>query len=172
MSQAREFVELPRGIRARIEATIEALVAALDEMDGDSDVEPSLGSTEMSAERSQLYWGASGAPEGEDEEGGDDEPSGDEREPTLGATAALNQPTAWASPRDTWITGGEGELEPSLGWTRHGYGAPGAFNRGYDHDREFTTGPNDEEGDVAELSGVGDADGLAEQCPSWTGAAE
>lgn len=38
-----DFLALTKARRARIEATIEALIAVLDETDGDSDLEPCLG---------------------------------------------------------------------------------------------------------------------------------
>ncbi|AZG79115.1 hypothetical protein IYY11_01170 [Methylocystis sp. H62] len=48
------------------------------------------------------------------------------------------------------------EAEPSLGWTGHGSGHPEMALRGYDDDRERTTGPRDEEeddSDKGELDG-------------------
>ena len=70
------------------------------------------------------------------------EPGGDE-EPTLGATTTMNQAHGWrSSPCDSCD-----EAEPSLGWTGHGRGHPQTVMRGYDDDREATTGPRDEEDD-------------------------
>jgi hypothetical protein len=39
MNAPREFVELPRGMRERIEGAIESLITLLDAIDGDTDCE-------------------------------------------------------------------------------------------------------------------------------------
>ncbi|MFO1125725.1 MAG: hypothetical protein U1E25_10840 [Methylocystis sp.] len=57
----------------------------------------------------------------------------------------MNQEHAWRANPDAW--GSCDEAEPSLGWTGHGHGHPEMALRGYDDDREATTGPRDEEGD-------------------------
>ena len=81
------------------------------------------------------------------------EPGGDD-EPALGAKTAINQEHAWRANADVW--GSCNEAEPSLGWTGHGRGHPEMALRGYDDDRERTTGPRDEEeddSDKGELDG-------------------
>jgi len=75
------------------------------------DVEPSLGSVNAALEgRSQATWAAGNTDDREDEHDGA-EPDTDE-EPSLGASNAVNQATAWNV--DTFYTG---EREPSLGST-------------------------------------------------------
>ena len=54
------------------------------------------------------------------------------------------------------------EAEPSLGWTGHGRGHPEMALRGYDDDRERTTGPRDEEDDDSDK---GELDG--DYMDSW-----
>ena len=123
-SQAERLAQRER-IRSRMEAAIERLIETLDAMDGDPDLEPSLGSPERHPSHfatlncrysSQAMWADGGDAderEEEDEHGGDvldephdrdpDEPNGDERdddgdrqEPWLGAPELLSQPIAWA----------------------------------------------------------------------------
>ena len=61
----------------------------------------------------------------------------------MGATMAMNQAHGWrGSPSDS-----SDEAEPSLGWMGHGRGHPEMALRGYDDDREATTGPRDEDDD-------------------------
>ena len=82
--------------RARIEARIEKLIAQLDEMDGDADAEPSLGSVGHGG----TFWAQGTAPdECEDvseDEGANPMEDGDEsdREPSLGWPEHLNQSQA------------------------------------------------------------------------------
>lgn len=135
-ARATLFVECKPGMRRRIAAAVDALIAMLDEIDGDADLE----------EDDPL----------EEDDFGEDDGNG---EPALGATTAVNQQHSWAGPRG-WPD--DGELEPSLGWT-NGHGHPEIALRGYDDDREETTGTRDAEGDEAEMSGIGDMDGVMEQ---------
>jgi hypothetical protein len=157
------FLESRPGMRKRIAAAVDALVALLDQIDGDADLEednppeddapaedvgdeePSLGSVASRDASTPQYLWAQGADDDREREDEHDEEGGDE-EPTLGATTALNQRCAWAAPRGWLLEDGE----PSLGWTGHGRGHPEMALRGYDDDRERTTGPRDEEGDDAD----------------------
>jgi hypothetical protein len=130
------FVESRPGMRKRIAAAVDALVALLDQIDGDADLE----------EDNPL----------EEDDPAEDDGSG---EPALGASTAVTQQHAWAA-QHGWPE--YGEAEPSLGWS-HGHGHPEMVLRGYDDDREGTTGTRDAEGDDAERSGCGDMDGVREQ---------
>ena len=176
-SAAPLFIELRPGMREALADAVEAFLNLLDQIDADADLEednppeddapcedvgdhePSLGSagsTALSWSYSQIGW-TQGADDDREVEEEHDEPGGDE-EPALGATTAMNQEHGWrSSPSD-----GSDDAEPSLGWTGHGHGHPEMALRGYDEDRERTTGPRDEEG--------GDADDgeLADDCmDSW-----
>jgi hypothetical protein len=171
------FLEFRPGIRKRIAAAVDALVALLDQIDGDADLEednppeddaptedvgdnePSLGSVASRDASTPQYLWAQGADDDREREDEHDEEGGDE-EPALGATAAMNQEHAWRAKLNAW--GSSDEAEPSLGWTGHGRGHPEMALRGYDDDRERTTGPRDEEGDDAD---EGELD--AESMDSW-----
>jgi hypothetical protein len=159
------FLEFRPGMRKRIAAAVDALVALLDQIDGDADLEednppeddaptedvgdnePSLGSVASRDASTPQYLWAQGADDDREREDEHDEEGGDE-EPALGATAAMNQEHAWRAKLNAW--GSSDEAEPSLGWTGHGRGHPEMALRGYDDDRERTTGPRDEEGDDAD----------------------
>ncbi len=132
----------------------------------DCDREPSLGSLCAHERRNQIGW-AGGALDDREEEDENDEAGGDD-EPILGATTAVNQDHAWRESRG-WP--GPDDGEPSLGWTGHGRGHPERALRGYDDDREENIGADDREWCESER-GIGDLDGLAEQCPSWLGHTE
>ncbi len=131
------FIEFRPGFRKRISAAVEALVDLLDQIDDDADRE-------------------------EDDAPEDDAPCEDvgDNEPTLGATMAVNQAHAWRANADAW--GSCDEAEPSLGWGGVGRGHPEMALRGYDDDREATTGPRDEEGDDSDK---GELDG--DYMDSW-----
>jgi hypothetical protein len=115
------------------------------------DDEPSLGSVgSRDASLPQYLW-SQGADDDREDESELLEPGGDD-EPALGATTAMNQEHAWRC--SAWDS--SDEAEPSLGWTGHGRGHPEMALRGYDDDRERTTGPRDEEeddSDKGELDG-------------------
>lgn len=68
------FLPMTRSIRLRIEATIDQLLALLDEIDGDPDLEAAS----------------------DDEDGGDAEPDSDD-EPSLGALNNLVHQGAWGA---------------------------------------------------------------------------
>jgi hypothetical protein len=171
-SGAPLFIELRPGMRKALADAVEAFVALLDQIDADSDLEednppeddapcedvgddePSLGSVgSRDASLPQYLWS-----QGSDDEREDEsellEPTGDD-EPALGATMAMNQEHAWRTNLNAW--GSIDEAEPSLGWRGQGRGHPEMALRGYDDDRERTTGPRDEEGDDAD-DGELDAD--------------
>jgi hypothetical protein len=156
------FIELRPGMRKALADAVEAFVALLDQIDADAnledadppeddapcedvgDDEPSLGAPGASSFPPQHLW-AQGADDDREDESELLEPTGDD-EPTLGATTAMNQEHGWrSSPWDS-----SDEAEPSLGWTGHGSGHPEMALRGYDDDRERTTGPRDEEDDDSE----------------------
>ncbi len=157
------FLEIRPGMRKALADAVEAFVALLDQLDADADLEdanspeddapcedvgddePSLGSVgNRDASTPQTLWSHGAADDDREVEDEHDEPGGDE-EPALGATTAVNQQHAWRANLDAW--GSCDEAEPSLGWTGHGHGHPEMTLRGYDDDRERTTGPRDEEGD-------------------------
>ena len=154
--------EIPRRVvsmRRRITIAAQVLIDLLDVLDDDADLEednppeddapceevgddePSLGAPGASSFPPQTHW-AEGTDDDREDESELLEPTGDD-EPALGATAAMNQKHAW---RSSACDSSE-EAEPSLGWTGHGRGHPEMALRGYDDDREATTGPRDEEGD-------------------------
>jgi hypothetical protein len=162
-------LEFRPGMRRRVAAAVDALVALLDQIDDDADLEednppeddapcedvgddePSLGAPGTFYFPDQAHW-AEGASDDREDESELLEPTGDE-EPTLGATTAVNQQHAWAAPR---VADAVDEAEPSPSWTGHGSGHPEMALRGYDDDRERTTGPRDEEeddSDKGELDG-------------------
>ena len=173
------FIEIRPGMRKALADAVEAFVALLDQIDADADLEeddapeddapcedvgdnePSLGSLggvfADAASFPQSLW-AQGADDDREDESELLEPGGDE-EPTLGATTAVNQQHAWAASR---VTDAVDEEEPSLGWTGHGRGHPEMALRGYDDDREATTGPRDEEDDDSDK---GELDG--DYMDSW-----
>jgi hypothetical protein len=122
------FVEFRPGMRKRIAAAVDALVALLDQMDGDADFEcgdpleddspaeesgddePNLGSagsTALSWSYSQIGW-AQGTDDDREVEDEHDEPRGDD-EPALGATAAMNQEHAWRAKLNAWGSSDEAE---------------------------------------------------------------
>lgn len=172
------LVEYRPDMRRRIAAAVDALVALLDQIDGDSDfeedvpleddapaedvgdAEPSLGACGGTCNAdtfNQSRWAHGGKDDREDEsELLEDGGCG---EPTLGATAAINQECAWAATCGWPVEDGE----PSLGWMSHGRGHPETAMRGYDDDREQNIGADDREHDDAEKSGCGDMDGVLEQ---------
>lgn len=128
----REFVMVDQArLRERIEATIEAMIAMLDELEGDPDLEPdthdepdvdaepSLGALEPSVCASQEHWAQGDTHHGADLEDEHDglEPDADE-EPALGSTERGRLCTS-TRPRPT-----------SLDKNR---------NRGTSHDRGFVT---------------------------------
>lgn len=142
------FVEYRPGMRRRIAAAVDALVALLDQIDGDAefeeddpleasdpaeddgDAEPSLGAPGTFSLPDQRCW-AQGAKDDREDESELLEPGGDD-ELSLGAATAVNQEHAWAASRGF----PEDDGEPSLGWTGHGRGHPEIALRGYDDDRE------------------------------------
>jgi len=151
------FVEIRPGLRKRIAAAIEALIDVLDQIDGEhdddledsepleeddpaedsGDAEPSLGSLGAHSEGfHQDAWACGAQNDCEDEHDGREPP--EDNEPTLGATVAVNQDHAWASPGG-WLMSAA-EAEPSLGWTGVGRGHPQAALPGYDDDRELEDG--------------------------------
>jgi hypothetical protein len=108
------FVEYRPGTRRRIAAAVDALIALLDQIDGDTDLEeddppeddapqedvgdeePSLGSlygTALGERRSQNRWADGAADDREDEHDGR-EPDVD-HEPSLGS-GCINNQTCWA----------------------------------------------------------------------------
>ena len=156
------FIELRPGLREALAAAVDAFVTLLDQIDSDADLEdadapeddapcedvgddePSLGSVgSRDASLPQYLW-SQGADDDREDESELLEPTGDD-EPTLGATTAINQEHAWRANADAW--GSCDEAEPSLGWGGVGCGHPEMALRGYDDDRERTTGPRDEEDD-------------------------
>lgn len=76
------FLPLTAELVARIEAIVAAGIALLDEIEGDADLEPSLPGT------NHRY-----PVDAEDDEIAEDD--GDEHEPTLGASADVNQVAGW-----------------------------------------------------------------------------
>ncbi|MCQ4191066.1 helix-turn-helix domain-containing protein [Methylocystis suflitae] len=152
------------GMRKALADAVEAFLNLLDQIDADADLEednppeddapcedvgdnePSLGAlggTALGGYFNQAGWAQGASDDREDEHDGC-EPGGDD-EPTLGATTAINQGHAWRANADAW--GSCDEAEPSLGWGGVGCGHPEMALRGYDDDRERTTGPRDEEDD-------------------------
>ena len=170
-SAAPLFIELRPGMRKALADAVDAFLNLLDQIDADADLEednppeddapcedvgddePSLGGlggTALGGYFNQAGWAQGASDDREDEHDGC-EPGGDE-EPTLGATTAMNQAHGWRA--SLWDS--SDEAEPSLGWTGHGSGHPEMALRGYDDDRERTTGPRDEEeddSDKGELDG-------------------
>ncbi|MGD9543556.1 MAG: hypothetical protein AB7F41_10630 [Methylocystis sp.] len=165
-------------MRRRIAAAVDALVALLDQIDGDSDfeedepleddapaedvgdAEPSLGAcggTWNADTFNQSRWPHGAKDDREDES--ELLEDGADGEPTLGSTTAINQERAWAAPRGWPVDDGE----PSLGWTAPGRGHPETAMRGYDDEREQNIGADEREHDDAERSGCGDMDGVMEQ---------
>lgn len=169
------FIELRPGMRKALADAVEAFLNLLDQIDADADLEdadapeddapcedvgddePSLGAPGTFYFPDQAHW-AEGASDDREDESELLEPTGDE-EPTLGATTAVNQQHAWAASR---VADAVDEAEPSLGWTGHGRGHPEMALRGYDDDRERTTGPRDEEDDDSDK---GELDG--DYMDSW-----
>ncbi|MGJ0505237.1 MAG: hypothetical protein ACR65X_16135 [Methylocystis sp.] len=149
-------------MRKALVDAVDAFLNLLDQIDDDGDLEeddppeddapcedvgdnePSLGSVGGGSPYfDQTVWARSETDDREDEsellEPGDDD------EPTLGTTMAVNQAHAWRANVDAW--GSRDEAEPSLGWGGFGRGHPEMALRGYDDDREATTGWHDEEDD-------------------------
>lgn len=190
--QRRKLRKVDAAMRRRIERAIERMIQALDAFDAptedledvgddepDDDGEPSLGWTEMEARFGCKPMHA-GTVDLEDEHDGR-EPQGD-REPSLGSVAVHE--SSWQT---GWAQGLPGDLEdehdgrepdvddePSLG----------SFDRLVNQERSWRTrdlwfcnldleddpaegpeGDDEREHDLAEESGIGDADGLLEQHP-------
>ncbi|MGZ9103543.1 MAG: hypothetical protein ACXW3Y_11750 [Rhodoplanes sp.] len=147
------FIGFRPRMRKALADAVEAFVALLDQIDADAeednppeddapcedvgDNEPSLGAPGASYFPPQTHW-AEGTDDDREDESELLEPGGVD-EPALGATMAMNQEHAWRC--SAWDS--SDEAEPSLGWTGHGRGHPEMALRGYDDDRDRTTGPRD-----------------------------
>jgi hypothetical protein len=114
-------LEFRPGMRRRVAAAVDALVALLDQIDDDADLE-------------------------EDNPPEDDAPCEDvgDDEPSLGAPGTFYFPDQahWAEGAsddredESELLEPTGDEEPTLGWTGHGSGHPEMALRGYDDDRE------------------------------------
>lgn len=117
----RPDIRARRALYTATAAEIERLLAILDELDGDPDLEPTLGATE--GQGGQRRWACSGRDDREEEledlEDSDHSGAGDLAglnettigEPLLGATEVLNQRHAWRiEERFNAIDDGEAEL--------------------------------------------------------------
>lgn len=133
--------------RRALEARIEEMITLLDILDGDVDLEPTLGAPESRDWRSQVRWvdGENAAVFDDAEDDGDDrEPDdsgygdaaglveGEQGEPSLGWTSDIDQEQALA-PLSTWQLD---EGEPLLGWPERGMQI-GNLGRG-DEGEEFS----------------------------------
>lgn len=104
-----EMVESTR-FRARVAAAIDSLMALLDEIDGDCDLEPSLGFS--------LFLGDPRMVDLEQDAG--DEPEGPDTDRELTALERHGNGFTYSGPDDCEMNGDEddddGDTEPNLGW--------------------------------------------------------
>ncbi|TPN53979.1 hypothetical protein [Mesorhizobium sp. B1-1-7] len=110
-SKCTIFLAMTPTLRLQLATTIESLIALLDEIDGDSDVE-ATGDDEPS-----LGWNAAGQPgftEDVEFDTGDDE-DGHDREPTLGASNDYN-----GSRNQTWSYQGSSQQDECEVENEHG----------------------------------------------------
>jgi hypothetical protein len=176
------FVEFKPGFRLRIERAIDSLVALLDQIDGDADLEEEpdledgfdqeqeLGAT--GAINQEKTWGGSRREErgltnsdGNLEFDGETAGSADD-EPSLGSVGALSE----RHDQDLWALGAsddredehdgcepDEEGEPSLGSIGQGSASYNQrlWSHGSSDDLEENIGPDDREGDDAEHGIVG-----------------
>ncbi|MFO1126393.1 MAG: hypothetical protein U1E25_14690 [Methylocystis sp.] len=135
------FVEYRPGTRRRIAAAVDALVALLDEIDGDPDLEeddpledvepledggddePSLGAPGAAFLPSQSHWSQGAGDDLEDEHDGRE--PGDDDEPSLGSLNSVDQ-TLWARSDDSELeydpaeVSGCGDMDGVM--EQHGFG--------------------------------------------------
>lgn len=174
-----------RRLRKEAEEEIDRLLALIDRIDGDADLEPSLGAPEIrqrpggfvfATDGAQLRW-ARGARDDREDDGDDLEPSlcghnqrgevdleldpVDQGEEDLGWTRAIKQQGQAWSGENTGREMDEADKEPSLGSENQYFPRSQehwADGRGRKDDREDDAGDNAED-DPAE-AGVGDEDAL------------
>lgn len=154
-----------RATRQRIEAAIQAMIDALDALDPDVDVEPSLGSTATNELRSQENWAAGNCTDLESNV--DDEPQddpADQGEPELGSfDQIVNQEHSWKSTGEFWDAGAEldtADAEPSLGSM--------AVGENSSQKEWAASGTQDLEEDPAE-NGIADSDALEPRLSGYEG---
>jgi hypothetical protein len=150
--QPRRLRHLNAFQRVRIEDAIEAMIAALDAVDPDPDMEPSLGySLPVRVADVDLEDDAADGPQLDT---ADDEPELGSFDQMIDQTKSWRQrDVPWVSTRDTELD--EADKEPSLGSIEQLVSAASQEYWGFS-DR------SDRELDPAD-SGIGDLDGLAEQ---------
>ncbi|MGC4024412.1 MAG: hypothetical protein QM744_04205 [Mesorhizobium sp.] len=110
-SEPTTFLSVTPSMRKKLAATFEALIALLDEIDGDCDVESTLGAPERSPEPHRGKRGPVYGKEARDNEG-------DQTNWADGANAAFEDDCE----TDNEDNEDGGDNEPNLGWTGHGIG--------------------------------------------------
>lgn len=128
-------------LRDRLEQHLEAMVAFLDEWDGDPDLEPSLGSAAPHQQVTQEIW-ATGVTDDREQECEDEGAGNEDDEPSLGSSE--NHPGKYGGgSQGAWSTGYPGDIEgdhadsePSLGWPETGSGCQSLMNTGVHDERE------------------------------------
>jgi len=148
-------------VRQRAEAAIEGLLALLDDLDGDADVEQEMGWPLGTDQELTCYWCErdSYGHEGDDHDGC--EPPEDAETITWTEAIDHDDTNARTGKGTGWLCPMSDDCEDSLGWNQHGVGWNGVAP-GHPRDAEC-------EGDPAE-AGIADPEGLAEQRPGWAGA--
>lgn len=137
MATFQDSTTLPES-RTALEALIEAAIARLDEIDGDPDIEPSLGSN-LGVEWGGTYWPPAWETErmpavpDECEDACEDEGACADDEPTLGAPKGVEPPGVdvgrWLAGRaDRLDDAGPWELSRVTGATQDGWAAGGDSN--------------------------------------------
>lgn len=141
---AREFTMVETStFRDRLEHTIEALIALLDAIDGDADLEPTFGDIP-----------ASGFDEGEEDDAEEDDGTS---EPSLGAPEGLARGPVMHFDGYAYRTA-KGVKRFHLGSQEHWTQGEGSF----DAEEEFD-GLEDDDGREHDDNGVADEDGMQEQ---------
>ncbi len=165
-------------LRAKLEVAVDRLLAILDALDGDDDLEPT-----MNADTGEFFGlvASGGLDECELDEDGEDDGTG---EPSLGSLCGTWPSSLAPVSQAGWSGGAADDLEeeadssePSLGWTatikQAGFGWAGRLDdaegehdgREPQEDEEpYLAGSDtDLEDDPAERSGIADAEGANEQ---------
>lgn len=159
--ERRDFTMVEvREVRRRAEAAIETLLALLDDLDGDADVEQEMGWPLGTDQELTCYWCERDHYGHEGDEHDGREPPEDAESVTWTEAIDQDDGNARTGAIAGWWPSADDD-EPSIGWNTPGVGWNGV-DQG---DPRYA----DAESDPAE-AGIADRSGLEEQRPGWGGA--